>query len=112
MENAAVSAPNPQHTPEPRLTAKKKVALGAAFKQGGAWYGLRGSRAGGSYSRMCRQLAAIGLVERGSPYPITLRGMEVLRGIWDARWRRDGCYAYLLDLEAVDAAIAKARGEQ
>lgn len=87
------------------FTSNQKRALAAAFKNGGAWYGHRGSNAGGAYRRMCERLANLGLLQSVAPYEITPRGLAALRDIWDARWRRHGCVAYQLDLEAVEAAV-------
>lgn len=91
-----------------RLTPRQKTALAAAFKKGGAWYGLRGSSAGGAYRRMCERLAALGLLQSRAPYEITPRGLIALRDIWAARWARHGCMAYQIDIEAVEAAVSRA----
>lgn len=91
-----------------RLTPTQKKALAAAFKKGGAWFAHGGSNAGGAYRRMCARLAGLGLLETRSPYVITHHGLLALRELWAARWARHGCIAYQLDLEAVEAAIARA----
>src|SRR5690606_35624467 len=96
-------------TPGP-LTKAQTKALEAAFAKGGAWYGLKGSRAGGAYYRMCGRLASLGLVENSGPHPITLKGLQALRDIRAKRWAHHGSMATLIDLEKVEAAIAKAEG--
>lgn len=98
------------HTVARAVTSRQLQALEAAFEKGGAWYGLKGSRAGGAYSRLCGRLAMLGLVERNSPYAITIKGMEVLRYRRAVKYAKHGSMASLLDLEKVDEAIASARG--
>jgi hypothetical protein len=91
-----------------RLTPKQKEALCVAFEKGGAWYGLAGSRAGGSYSRMCERLASLGLVERSGPHQITAQGLGVLRCIREIEYARHGSSVSMIRLEAVEAALTKA----
>lgn len=89
-----------------KLTVNQQKALAFAFKKGGAWYGQRGSRAGGAYSRMCERMADMGLVGRDGPHGITVKGLVVLHDLWRARWARHGCMAYQMDLQEVEAALA------
>lgn len=89
------------------LTKKQVAALNAAFTKGGAWYGRKGGLAGGAYRRMCFRLADLGLVSENPPYPITQAGLNVLRDERAKRWADHGSMATLLDLEAVEKALAE-----
>ncbi len=93
------------------LTTRQKEALAAAFYKGGAWYALAGSRAGGSFSRLCDRLAGLGLVEAGAPHPITLAGLIVLRDLRAIKYARHGSMADMKRLDEIETAIAKARGQ-
>lgn len=66
---------------------------------------------GASRFRMVRTLQARGLVER-SPVrvhgAITLQGLQALRDFRARQWAKDGCEAFRVRLEEVDAAIARA----
>lgn len=89
-----------------QLTAVQQKALEAAFKKGGAWYAKRGTSMGGAYRRMCLRLVEMGLVAEDAPFPITVKGLVVLRDAWARRWGKRGCMADQLDLEAVERALA------
>lgn len=88
------------------LTARQTAALAAAFTKKGTWYGNR-NNTGGAYRRMCLRLADDGLVNENAPFPITVKGMVVLRDVWARRWGKHGCMAYQMDLEAVEKALAE-----
>lgn len=94
-----------------QITPNQKKALAAAFKMGGAWYGRRGSCAGGAYARMCKRMADLGLLSANAPYDITHDGLVALRDLWAKRWAIHGCEAYRLDLEAVEARLASSKAE-
>lgn len=66
---------------------------------------------GASRWRMVRTLQRRGLVAIDpvrAHGKITLDGLKALRGRKASQWAKDGCEAYRLQLDELDAAIAKA----
>jgi len=59
------------------LTKARRKAVTGPKSVEGVWFNLRGSRAGGAFSRMCVRLADAGLVDRHGPHALTALGLAV-----------------------------------
>jgi hypothetical protein len=81
-------------------------ALTYAFEKDGALYAPHTLK-GGAFRRCCERLVAEGLLGEDPPFGITMRGLVALRDVRAVRWGNHGCMAYLDDLKAVEAALAK-----
>jgi hypothetical protein len=86
------------------LSKPQFKALWAAFKRGGAVYGVA-TGMGGARRRMIERMAKEHLLNDCPPFPITLKGMRTLHAACKARWAKDGCMAYQDDLKEVEVAL-------
>ena len=86
------------------VTKQQFEVLQAAFKKNGGAY-AKGSRRGGAKNRMIDRMVEKSLLDGSPPFPITLKGLHVLRDACEKRYYKMSCVAYLDDLREVEKAL-------